>query len=85
MEELGLSGGRLADVEEFWSFAPRLEVQEAKVYVAGEEEIRTGDVATLELRLLRGHLREGEEVGSGHAPHFGGQVGRMAVGLGGWR
>ena len=87
--ELGLNGQQLADVEEFWAFAPRLEVKEAKVYVAGEEEIRVGDVATLELQLVRSNLRVGEEVGSGHTPHFGAQVpsacarGSVLLGAGG--
>ncbi|CAJ1359312.1 unnamed protein product [Effrenium voratum] len=71
-EELALSPEQRADIDEFVACAPQMQIQEAKVFVEGEEEICMGDVATLELRLLRANLREGEAIGSAHTPHFPG-------------
>ncbi|CAE8607297.1 unnamed protein product [Polarella glacialis] len=45
-----------------------MQIQEARVFVEGEDEICVGDVATLQVRLLRSNLREGEAAGAGHAP-----------------
>eukprot|EP00435_Cladocopium_sp_Y103_P012852 s2447_g3.t1 len=69
-EELGLTGHQRADIEEFVACAPQMQIQASRVFVQGEEEICIGDVATLELRLLRANLPEGEAIGSAHTPHF---------------
>ncbi|CAE7600523.1 ERDJ2 [Symbiodinium necroappetens] len=72
--ELGLSPSELADIEEFVAVAPRMQMQDAHVFVHGEDEICAGDIATLEIKLLRANLREGEAIGAAHAPHFPGKV-----------
>ncbi|CAE7542724.1 ERDJ2A [Symbiodinium natans] len=72
--ELGLSPSQLADIEEFVAVVPRMQIQDAHVFVHGEDEICVGDIATLEIKLLRANLREGEAIGAAHAPHFPGKV-----------
>ncbi|CAE7823385.1 ERDJ2 [Symbiodinium sp. CCMP2592] len=72
--ELGLSPSELADIEEFVAVAPRMQIQDTHVFVHGEDEICAGDIATLEIKLLRANLREGEAIGAAHAPHFPGKV-----------
>jgi len=69
-EEMALTADQRADIEEFVACAPQMQIQGARVFVEGEDEICMGDVATLELRLLRANLQEGEAVGSAHTPHF---------------
>jgi len=69
-EEMALTADQRADIEEFLACAPQMQIQGARVFVEGEDEICMGDVATLELRLLRANLQEGEAVGSAHTPRF---------------
>ncbi|CAE7432822.1 sec63 [Symbiodinium pilosum] len=72
--EPGFSASQIADIEEFVAVAPRMQIQDAHVFVHGEEEICVGDIATLELKLIRANLREGEAIGAAHAPRFPGKV-----------
>eukprot|EP00913_Durusdinium_trenchii_P014175 g13302.t1 len=58
------------DIDEFVACAPQMQIQAARVFVQGEDEICIGDVATLELRLLRSNLQEGQAVGYAHTPLF---------------
>eukprot|EP00931_Biecheleriopsis_adriatica_P105526 TRINITY_DN80088_c0_g1_i1.p1 TRINITY_DN80088_c0_g1~~TRINITY_DN80088_c0_g1_i1.p1 ORF type:complete len:645 (+),score=179.10 TRINITY_DN80088_c0_g1_i1:152-1936(+) len=69
-DDLGFSAEERADIDEFCLVAPQLQLREARVYVEGEDEIRANDVATLELKLLRANVREGEAAGAAHTPHF---------------
>jgi len=67
-----VDGQELADIDEFAAVAPQMQIQEARVFVEGEDEICVGDVATLQVRLLRSNLREGEAAGAAHTPLFPG-------------
>ncbi|CAK9013192.1 unnamed protein product [Durusdinium trenchii] len=69
-EDIGFTASQRADIDEFVACAPQMQIQAARVFVQGEDEICIGDVATLELRLLRSNLQEGQAVGYAHTPLF---------------
>lgn len=68
----GLEKRALADVEEFASVAPRLEVARAVVAADGGGELREGGTARLQVTLRRQSLAPGEAAGAAHAPLFPG-------------
>eukprot|EP00930_Biecheleria_cincta_P001530 TRINITY_DN102667_c0_g1_i1.p1 TRINITY_DN102667_c0_g1~~TRINITY_DN102667_c0_g1_i1.p1 ORF type:complete len:651 (+),score=136.18 TRINITY_DN102667_c0_g1_i1:74-1954(+) len=71
-EETGLGAQERADIVEFSTVMPRMKIQEASVFVEGEDEICAGDVATLQLKLQRANLKQGEAAGAAHTPFFPG-------------
>jgi len=71
-EGLDLDAQELADIQEFAAVVPRAAITEARVFVEGEDSVCQGDLATLEVTLSRGNLREGEAAGPAHSPHFPG-------------
>lgn len=70
MASLNFTEQEFIDVSEFVSVFPQISIVKTEVSVTGEDSICQGDIATLEVSLRRGNLREGEAAGAAHAPLF---------------
>mmetsp|Transcript_96921 Transcript_96921/g.278403 ORF Transcript_96921/g.278403 Transcript_96921/m.278403 type:complete len:681 (-) Transcript_96921:97-2139(-) len=65
----GMTPDQLLDVEAFCAHVAEVDLQ-ATLCIEDESEIVVNDVATVNVRLERKHLRPEEAMGPAHAPHF---------------
>jgi len=67
---LGLSTQEQADVSDFLTSVPQVDVTDARVFVEGEDSICKDDIATLQVTFKRLNIPKGEAIGAAHTPYF---------------